>query len=479
MSHDQYVNPLVNRYASEEMGRIFSPFHKYHVWHQLWIALAESEKELGLDISDAQINEMRSNLGKIDFDKVSLYEKKSRHEVIAHIEAWGEICPLARPIIHLGATSAFVMDNGDMIQIKEGLELLKKRLVNLIKVMADFAKEYKSLPVLGYTHFQPAQLTTLGKRVVLWLYDFILDYEDLEYRLEKIQLRGVKGTVGTQDSFMNLFNKDEGKIKRLEKLFDEKMGFKRGSVPVCGQTYTRKWDYLNLTALSNLAQSAHKIATDIRLLQGLQELEEPFGEKQVGSSAMPYKRNPMRSERVCSLSRFVMQMTDLGGQNHAAQWLERTLDDSANRRMMIPESFLAMDAILLIMTNIFQGMKVYPKLIERRIKENLPFLTAEHVIMESVKKGGDRQEAHARFRDLAMEAVYEMKELGIENDLIKKLGESPDIDLSLEELQEVLKPENMTGRAESQVKDFIDEVVNPIISKNSSLLDENNIDLKV
>ncbi len=476
--NDLYSNPLVSRYSSKEMGELFSPKNKYTIWHKLWLALAESEKELGLNISDEQIKEMKENVGKIDFEKVALYESKTRHEVIAHIEAWGEVCPKARPVIHLGATSAFVMDNGDLIQMQQGLNLVKRRMVSLIKLMGDFSEKNKDIPTLGYTHFQPAQLTTVGKRATLWIYDLIIDFEDLIFRLENFKLRGVKGTVGTQDSFMNLFNKDEDKIRQLEKLFSNKMGVSQ-SVPVSGQTYSRKLDYLILTTLSNIAQSAHKIGTDIRLLQGLQELEEPFGKKQVGSSAMPYKRNPMRSERVCSLARFVMQMTSGIAYNHAVQWLERSLDDSANRRMMIAESFLAIDAILLIMTNIFQDLKVYPKMTEKRINENLPFLTAEYVIMEIVKKGGDRQDAHAAFREHAMKAVEDMKEHGLDNELIKSLSEDSQIDLNVQELEKVLDPQNMIGRSIGQVEDFIKNIVKPVIKKYDDGIVEEKITLKV
>lgn len=475
---ETYQNPLSDRYASDEMKYAFSPVNKYTVWHKLWLALAEGEKELGLEISDEQIQEMKKNLGKIDFSKAALYEKKTRHEVMAHIQAWGEICPKAKPILHLGATSAFVMDNGDLIQMHEGLVLIKKRLVQLIAALSKFADKTKAIPCLGYTHFQPAQLTTVGKRAALWLYDLILDYEDIEHRLKTFKLRGVKGTVGSQDSFMKLFNNDHRKVKQLDTLVSKKMGFD-SSVPVSGQTYTRKLDYLILTALSNLAQSIHKMATDIRLLQGVQELEEPFGESQVGSSAMPYKRNPMRSERACSLSRFIMQMTELAAQNHATQWLERTLDDSANRRIMLPECFLAADSILLIMTNVFQGLQVYPKVIEKRIQANLPFLSAEYVMMEGVKKGKDRQELHEAFRNLAMEAVREMKEEAKESDLIEKLSQSKEIGLNKQDILDVLDPKNMIGRSENQVKDLIENYVQPILSSNQEYLSNISVDLKV
>lgn len=473
-----YQNPMVDRYASKEMAFLFSAEHKYSVWHDLWIALAESEKELGLNISDAQITEMKSNKGKFDFDKVAYYEKETRHEVMAHIMAWGELCPKARPIIHLGATSAFVMDNGDLVQIYDALKLIQKRLLRLLKSIGEFCEQYKDLPTLGYTHFQPAQLTTVGKRASLWLYDFLLDFQDIEYRLETKKLRGAKGTVGTQDSFMKLFSADEEKVKELDVKVAQKMGFSK-SVSVSGQTYTRKIDYLVLTALNNIAQSAHKAATDIRLLQGLQELEEPFGKKQIGSSAMPYKRNPMRSERVCSLARFVSQLTDLAAQNHSVQWLERTLDDSANRRMLLSESFLATDSLLLILTNVFDDLKVYPKMIEKRIQQNLAFLSAEYVIMESVKKGQDRQDVHEAFREKAMEAVTEMKEQGIESDLMKKLGDSPDIILSEDDLNSVLSAKNMIGRSPSQVSELLENELSPLLNQYQELLQDDKIELKV
>lgn len=464
MSKESYENPLVERYASKEMLKIFSPLNKYTIWHKLWLCLAQTQKELGLSISDEQITEMENNLGKIDFEKVALYEKTTRHEVMAHIQAWGEVCPKSRPIIHLGATSAFVMDNGDLIQMKQGLKLVRTRLVALLKVMGDFAKQYHNLPALGYTHFQPAQLTTVGKRAALWIYDFILDFEDLENRIQNLKLRGVKGTVGTQDSFMKLFDNNEEKVKLLDKNLSKKMGF-LDSVPVSGQTYTRKIDYLILTALSNLAQSAHKIATDIRLLQGMQELEEPFESSQIGSSAMPYKRNPMRSERVCSLSRMVMQWVALAGENHGVQWLERSLDDSANRRMLIPEVFLATDAFLSILTNVFSGLQVYPKVIEKRIQENLPFLSAEYVMMESVKKGADRQDVHEAFRELAMQAVKEIKEEGKNPDLIQKIAQSTHFPLDKEEVLKVLDSSKMVGRASGQTLELLTEWVEPILKK--------------
>ncbi len=464
ISKETYENPLVERYASKEMLKIFSPLNKYTIWHKLWLCLAQTQKELGLSISDEQIAEMENNLGKIDFEKVAFYEKKTRHEVMAHIQAWGEVCPKARPIIHLGATSAFVMDNGDLIQMAQGLKFLRTRLVALLKVMADFAKKYHDLPALGYTHFQPAQLTTVGKRAALWIYDFILDFEDLENRITNLKLRGVKGTVGTQDSFMKLFDNNEEKVKLLDKNLSQKMGF-LDSIPVSGQTYTRKIDYLVLTALSNLAQSAHKIGTDIRLLQGMQELEEPFESSQIGSSAMPYKRNPMRSERVCSLSRMVMQWVALAGENHGVQWLERSLDDSANRRMLIPEVFLATDAFLSILTNIFSGLQVYPKVIEKRIQENLPFLSAEYVMMESVKKGADRQDVHEAFRELAMQAVKEIKEEGKTPNLIQHIAQSSRFPLDKEEVLKVLDSFQMVGRASGQTLELLKEWVEPILKK--------------
>jgi len=472
----QYVNPLTTRYASKEMLEIFSMSRKYTLWHELWIALAEAEKEIGLDISDEQINEMKFNKGKIDFEKVEIYEKETRHEVIAHIRGWGDYCKKARPIIHLGATSAFVMDNGDLIQMYQALELIKKRLVNLINIMAKKAYEYRSLPTLGYTHFQPAQLTTLGKRISLWLQDLIIDLEELDFRLRRKKIRGVKGTVGTQDSFMKLFNNDSKKVKELDNLVCKKLGFE--PIELSSQTYTRKIDSQILSTLSSIANTLHKIGTDIRLLQGIGEIEEPFEEKQVGSSAMPYKRNPMRSERICSLTRYVMTISPLSGYNHSLQWLERTLDDSANRRIMIPEAFFAIDASLIIAINIFQGLVVNKSLIEKRINENLPFLSAEYVIMESVKKGYDRQDVHEAFREVSMQAIKKIKE-GYKVDLVEMLCNSSEIPLKDEEIRKILSPFNMIGRAEEQVLDYINGVVNPILKENEHLIDTNYVDLKV
>jgi len=470
-----YVNPLTTRYASDEMIKIFSSLNKYTIWHDLWIALAEAEKELGLNISDEQINEMKQNKGKIDFNKIAEYEKETRHEVMAHIKGWGDFCPKARPIIHLGATSAYVMDNGDLIQMYQALEIIKKRLINLLSIMKKRALEYKSLPVLGYTHFQPAQLTTLGKRIALWIQDIVMDINEIEFRLNNKKLRGAKGTVGTQDSFMKLFDNDSKKVKKLDYLVCKKLGFE--PIELSSQTYTRKIDYQLLSTLSGIAQSLHKIGTDIRLLQGLGEIEEPFEEKQVGSSAMPYKRNPMRSERICSLTRYVMTISPLAGQNYSLQWLERTLDDSANRRIMISEAFLALDAAILIAINVFKGLIVNKKIIEKRIKDNLPFLSAEYVITESVKKGYDRQEIHELFRETSMEALKKIKN-GENIDLIKMLTESKKIPLKSKDIEEILTPEKMTGRAEEQVLEYLD-FVDKILNRNKILIENLNFDLKV
>ncbi len=475
MNMEGYVNPLTTRYASDEMIKIFSSLNKYTIWHDLWIALAEAEKELGLNISDEQINEMKQNKGKIDFNKIAEYEKETRHEVMAHIKGWGDFCPKARPIIHLGATSAYVMDNGDLIQMYQALEIIKKRLINLLSIMKKRALEYKSLPVLGYTHFQPAQLTTLGKRIALWIQDIVMDINEIEFRLNNKKLRGAKGTVGTQDSFMKLFDNDSKKVKKLDYLVCKKLGFE--PIELSSQTYTRKIDYQLLSTLSGIAQSLHKIGTDIRLLQGLGEIEEPFEEKQVGSSAMPYKRNPMRSERICSLTRYVMTISPLAGQNYSLQWLERTLDDSANRRIMISEAFLALDAAILIAINVFKGLIVNKKIIEKRIKDNLPFLSAEYVITESVKKGYDRQEIHELFRETSMEALKKIKN-GENIDLIKMLTESKKIPLKSKDIEEILTPEKMTGRAEEQVLEYLD-FVDKILNRNKILIENLNFDLKV
>lgn len=472
-NRENYVNPLTQRYASGEMSYLFSPVFKYQTWRKLWIALAESEKELGLDITDEQIRQMKQVLGNFDWEKIAGYEKDTRHEVIAHIHGYGDQAPEAKAIIHLGATSAYVMDNGDIIQYREALLLVKKRLVNVMKKLADFAEKTKNIPCLGFTHFQPAQLTTVGKRACLWLQDLVLDYEDLCYRLEHLPLRGVKGTTGTQASFMKLFNGDHDKVKRLEKTVCEKMGFQE-AIPVSGQTYTRKIDYQILSVLSSIAQSASKFANDMRLLMNLKELEEPFETKQVGSSAMPYKRNPMRSERINSLARMVITAELNAAQTQAAQWLERTLDDSANKRIVISESFLAIDGILLIYDNIASGIVVYDKVIENNIERELPFMATEDIMMEAVKRGKSRQDVHEAIREISHEVTKKIKIEGKNNDLIEKIIDDKRIGLDENTIKDILKVENFIGRAPVQVSDFINGVLTPIMNKEKELL-ENKI----
>jgi len=469
MSYEYFVNPLTERYASKEMMHLFSPIKKFSTWRKLWVALAEAEKELGLNITEEQIEEMRKNVYNIDFDYAKEMEKKFRHDVMAHVHTFGKVCPKAMPIIHLGATSAYVGDNTDLILMKEGLQLVKKQLVNLIKNLKDFALKYKDLPTLGFTHFQPAQLTTVGKRACLWLQDFLLDIDDLEYVSQNLKFRGVKGTTGTQASFLALFNGDHNKVRMLDKMVSKKMGFDK-VLTITGQTYTRKQDTQVLKVLAGIAESAHKMATDIRLLQNLKEVEEPFEKSQIGSSAMAYKRNPMRSERVCSLARLVITNAVNPYLTHATQWFERTLDDSANRRVIIPESFLAIDAILQLLINITDGLVVYNKMIEKHIMEELPFMATENIIMESVKRGADRQEMHELIRIHSMEAGKVIKLEGGKNDLLERLANDERIPLSVEEILKILNPKDFIGRAPEQVEEFISEEVNPILDKNVELL---------
>lgn len=472
-----YENPLETRYASQEMLEIFSPDFKFTTWRKLWIALAEAEQELGLPISDAQIEEMRSNITPIDYTKAAAYEKRFRHDVMAHVHTFGEACPNARPIIHLGATSAFVGDNTDIIQMREALDLVAGKLVNLIEALSTFAKEYRALPTLGFTHFQPAQLTTVGKRAALWLMDLVLDLETLEHMRERLLLRGVKGTTGTQASYLNLFEGDHDKVRRLDQRIAEKFDFP-GSMPVTGQTYTRKIDAMVLSVLSNIAQSMHKMTNDIRLLQHLKEIEEPFGKDQIGSSAMAYKRNPMRSERIAALSRFVITSAVSPQMTQAAQWFERTLDDSANKRLAVPESFLAIDAIMDIGVNIASGLVVYPKVIHKRVMSELPFMATENIIMEAVKKGGDRQELHEAIRVHSMEAGSQVKVHGNENDLLQRIVKDPLFGMSEEDLSRLVNPEDYVGRSAEQVDEFIEEQVAPILARYADRIGT-QVELKV
>jgi len=474
---ETYENPLITRYASKEMSYIFSPDSKFTTWRELWIALAEGQKELGININQEQIDEMNQYKNIINYDIVALKEKEFRHDVMAHIHAFGELCPLARPIIHLGATSAYVGDNTDVILMKKGLNVLNRKLVNLIDRLKSFALDYKDLPTLGFTHFQPAQLTTVGKRATLWLHDLLIDYNNLQNIISNMKMRGVKGTTGTQASFLKLFNGDHEKVKMLDKMVAEKMGF-TNTFPVTGQTYTRKLDSDILHVLSGIAQSLHKITNDIRLLQHLKELEEPIEEHQIGSSAMAYKRNPMRSERIASLARIIISNSLNPVLTASSQWFERTLDDSANKRISIPESFLACDAILEISINIFTNMKVYEKVITQHVINELPFMATENILMESVKKGGDRQELHEVIRVLSFEAANRIKMNGDENDLIKRIIDSGKFNLSKTELKSILEPKNYVGRAPQQVIEFIEEYIEPILRENKDLLGV-SVDLKV
>ncbi len=466
---NSYKNPLEERYSSEEMLFNFSHNNKFRTWRKLWIALAEIEKDLGLEISDEQIAELKANAENIDYDKAAEYEKKFRHDVMAHVHTYGDVAPSAKGIIHLGATSAFVGDNTDLIQIRDGLLILKKKLVNVIKNLADFAIEYKDLPTLGFTHFQPAQLTTVGKRATLWLQSLVLDIEELDFFLETLRFRGVKGTTGTAASFLELFNGDYSKVKHLDKELSKRFGFEK-VFGVSGQTYDRKIDAKVVALLGNIAQSAHKFTNDLRLLQNLKEIEEPFEKNQIGSSAMAYKRNPMRSERIGALAKYVMSLTTSSAMVASTQWFERTLDDSANKRLTIPQAFLAVDAILLIWNNIMNGIVVYPNRINKHIMEELPFMATEYIIMEEVKAGGDRQEIHEVIRVHSMEASKQVKVEGKENDLIERILNDDSLKLDKSKLKEVLDPKNFIGFAPVQTEEFIKNEVQPIIDQNIDLI---------
>ncbi|MCP1225788.1 adenylosuccinate lyase [Sebaldella sp. S0638] len=479
MKKDVYDNPLIERYSSKEMLRNFSPEKKFGTWRKLWVILAECEKELGLDIiSDAQIQELKKFEDNINFETAKEYEKKLRHDVMSHVHAYGDQAVNARAIIHLGATSAFVGDNTDLIQIKDGLEIIKEKMVNLIKSMKDFAYDYRELPTLGFTHFQAAQLTTVGKRATLWLQSLLLDFEELEFRIENLRFRGVKGTTGTQASFKELFNGDFDTVRELDKMVTKKAGFKKLQ-GVTGQTYDRKIDSHILELLSNIAQSAHKFTNDMRLLQHLKELEEPFEKNQIGSSAMAYKRNPMRSERISSLAKFVMSLSMNGALVYSTQWFERTLDDSANKRLSIPQAFLAVDAILIIWLNILDGIVVYPKVIEANIMKELPFMASENIIMEAVKNGQDRQEVHEIVRELSMETTKRVKLEGLSNDLIERIKKDGRIKVSPEKLDNILEPGKFTGFADKQTEAFINEEVEPILVRYNHLIKKIDSDLKV
>lgn len=477
MSRDTYENPLITRYASKEMSYIFSDESKFSTWRKLWVALAESEKQLGLNITDEQINEMKANIYNIDYYLAEQKEKEFRHDVMAHVHTFGAACPKAMPIIHLGATSMYVVDNTDAILMKESLLLIKKKLINVINALSQFCMEYKDMPTLGYTHYQPAQLTTVGKRAALWLQDLYLDYEEINHVLTLVKLRGVKGTTGTQASFMSLFNNDSEKVKKLEELVVEKMGF-HDSFKLTGQTYTRKVDFYVLSTLSGIAQSLHKATNDIRILQSQKEIEEPFEKNQIGSSAMAYKRNPMRSERIASLCRFIMSNEANMANTVSTQWLERTLDDSAIKRLSIPQGFLAADAILGIAINVFSGLVVNDKVIEKHINEELPFMATENIIMEAVKRGGNRQELHEEIRVLSMQSAEQVKKFGKHNDLIERMSNSSIIKMSKEEIEETINPINYIGRAPQQVEEFYNETIKPILEENKDILGI-NVQLKV
>ncbi|WP_027381800.1 adenylosuccinate lyase [Epilithonimonas caeni] len=466
---NSYKNPLEERYSSEEMLFNFSHNNKFRNWRKLWIALAEIEKDLGLDITDEQIAELKANVENIDYQIAAEYEKKFRHDVMAHVHAYGDVAPSAKGIIHLGATSAFVGDNTDLIQIRDGLLILKKKLVNVMKNLSDFAIQYKDLPTLGFTHFQPAQLTTVGKRATLWLQSLVLDIEELDFFLETLRFRGVKGTTGTAASFLELFNGDYSKVKHLDKELSKRFGFEK-VFGVSGQTYDRKIDAKVVALLGNIAQSAHKFTNDLRLLQNLKEIEEPFEKNQIGSSAMAYKRNPMRSERIGALAKYVMSLTTSSAMVASTQWFERTLDDSANKRLTIPQAFLAVDAILLIWNNIMNGIVVYPNRINKHIMEELPFMATEYIIMEEVKAGGDRQEIHEVIRVHSMEASKKVKEEGKENDLIERILNDDSLKLDKSKLKEVLDPKNFIGFAPIQTEEFIASEVQPIIDANQDLV---------
>ena len=469
MSTDRYVSPLSERYASREMQYIFSPDMKFRTWRRLWIALAETEKELGLDITDEQIAELKAHQEDINYDVAKAREREVRHDVMSHVYAYGVQCPKAKGIIHLGATSCYVGDNTDIIVMTEALKLVKKKLVNVIAELAKFADEYKELPTLAFTHFQPAQPTTVGKRATLWMQEFCLDLEDLDFVLGNMKLLGSKGTTGTQASFLELFDGDQEKIDQIDPLIAKKMGFAE-CYPVSGQTYSRKVDTRVLNVLAGIAASAHKMSNDIRLLQHLKEVEEPFEKSQIGSSAMAYKRNPMRSERIASLARFVICDALNPAITSATQWFERTLDDSANKRLSVPEGFLATDGILDLCLNVVDGLVVHDKVIRKHLMSELPFMATENIMMDAVKAGGDRQELHESIRRLSMEAGKTVKEEGLENNLLELIAADESFNLSLEELQEAMEPVRYTGRAAVQVTAFLNNVIQPILKENEALL---------
>ena len=469
MSTDRYTSPLSERYASKEMQYIFSQDMKFRTWRRLWIALAETEKELGLNITQEQIDELKAHADDINYDVAKAREKEVRHDVMSHVYAYGVQCPKAKGIIHLGATSCYVGDNTDIIVMTEALKLVQKKLVNVIAELSKFADKYKDQPTLAFTHFQPAQPTTVGKRATLWTQEFMMDLEDLEYVLGTIKLLGSKGTTGTQASFLELFEGDQETIDKIDPMIASKMGFKE-CYPVSGQTYSRKVDTRVVNVLAGIAASAHKMSNDIRLLQHLKEVEEPFEKSQIGSSAMAYKRNPMRSERIASLSRYVMVDALNPAITSATQWFERTLDDSANKRLSVPEGFLAIDGILDLCLNVVDGLVVYPKVIEKHMMAELPFMATENIMMDAVKAGGDRQELHERIRELSMEAGRNVKVEGKDNNLLELIAADPAFNLTLEELQKTMDPKKYVGRAKEQTESFIAKVVNPVLDSHKEML---------
>ena len=467
--YDRYVSPLSERYASKEMQYIFSPEKKFRTWRKLWIALAETEKELGLPITQEQIDELKQHQDEINFEVAKEREKLVRHDVMSHVYAYGVQCPQAKGIIHLGATSCYVGDNTDIIIMAEALKLVRRKLINVLNEMAVFADKYKAQPTLAFTHFQPAQPTTVGKRATLWMMELKLDLDDLDYLIDSLRLLGSKGTTGTQASFLELFDGDHAKCRKLDQRIADKMGF-AGCYPVSGQTYSRKIDSSVLSVLAGIAQSAHKFSNDIRLLQHLKEVEEPFEKNQIGSSAMAYKRNPMRSERMASLANYVMADMMNPMMVASTQWFERTLDDSANKRLSIPEGFLAIDGILDLYLNVVDGLVVYPKVIEKRLMSELPFMATENIMMDAVKAGGDRQELHEKIRTLSMEAGKNVKEKGLDNNLLELIAADPAFNLTLEELNRAMEPSRYTGRAKEQVEEFLDEVIRPLLDANQAEL---------
>ena len=478
MSNSRYESPLSSRYASDEMQYIFSPDKKFTTWHRLWIALARGEMELGLPITQEQIDELEAHADEVDYELAAQKEKELRHDVMAHIYAYGAHCPKAMPIIHLGATSCYVGDNTDIILMREGLTLVRDKLVQVLSRLAAFARQYRALPTLGFTHFQPAQLVTVGKRATLWMNELLMDLQEVEYRIDSLKLLGSKGTTGTQASFLELFEGDHAKVKALEDKIAAEMGFD-GVVPVSGQTYSRKVDAAVLSTLSGIAQSASKFATDLRLLCHLKEVEEPFEANQIGSSAMPYKRNPMRCERICSLARYVIADAMNPAITSATQWFERTLDDSANKRLSVPEAFLAVDAILNIYANVAGGLVVHEKVIEKHVMEELPFMASENIMMDAVKQGGNRQELHERIRVHSLEAGRNVKDRGLPNNLIDLIAGDPMFGMSREALTAHLEPSRYIGRCPEQVDEFLDQCIRPVLERHAAALEREQTELKV